>query len=165
MRSEVYKEIRARLLTGIANLQYVDLQKGQMSNKAQNYPIPLPAVLVEFGQVSWSNSTGGQLGDSVISAYLYIDHVTDSFDGAELENETISLLDGIDEVHKILQGLWGTNFSPLSRISDYIVEWRDRYLCMRTDFRTTLFCENQSSNQKHKIENIKININGKKGNE
>jgi hypothetical protein len=120
------------------DLKFIDLQKGQMEKKEQNYPMPLPACLVEFKQVNWSNTTGGQLGDSTISVYLYVDLVTDSFNNSELENETIDLLDNLDKVYESLQDFSGDSFGPLNRTDDAIQEYGKRYVCYRTDFRTTL---------------------------
>ena len=76
-RSKVYKDIKDRLLEQLPELEYVDLQKGQFSNKAQDHPIPLPAILIEFRPVNWSDSTGGQLGDAVISCLLYTSDAAD----------------------------------------------------------------------------------------
>jgi hypothetical protein len=139
IRSNVYKEIRDRLLDKLPFLQYIDLQKWQFNNKAQNYPVPLPACLVEFKQVQWSQTTGGQLGDCTLSLYIYIDHVTDSFDGAEQETETINLLDYLDQLYECMQGFSGEKFAPLNRISDTIASYESRYVCYRIDFQTTLF--------------------------
>ena len=155
IRSEVYKELRDRLLEKMPDLQYVDLQKGQFDNKQKNYPIPLPACLVEFKQVQWSESTGGQLGDCTISIRLYIDHVTDSFNGAEQEEETIKLLDNLDNIYENMQGYSGENFNPLNRISDTIVGYGERYVCYQTDFQTTLF-HNDAPQKTGKIEEVKF---------
>jgi len=160
IRSEVYKQIRDRLLEKMSELQYVDLQKGQFTSKPQNYPIPLPACLVEFKPVQWSEATGGQLGDSAISLYLYIDHVTDSFDGAEQEEETIQLLDNLDQLYECMQGYSGKNFSPLNRISDAVAGYGERYVCYRTNFQTTLF-HSDHPQKTGKIESIKFKFKTK----
>ena len=158
IRSAVYKQIRDRLLAEIPKLQYVDLQKGQFNNKQQNYPIPLPACLVEFRPVQWSQSTGGQLGDCIVSIYLYIDHVTDSFDGAEQEEETINLLDNLDDIYDCMQGYSGENFSPLNRETDVVVAYGERYVCYRTDFQTILF-HSDAPQKTGKIESVKFKFN------
>lgn len=138
-RSKVYKDIKDRLLEQLPELEYVDLQKGQFGNKAQEYPIPLPAILIEFRPVTWSESTGGQLGDATISLYYYLDLVTDSFNNSEAENETIEILDNLDAMYDIMNGFAGDDFNPLNRLTDAIVEYKDKYVCYRTDFQTTLF--------------------------
>ena len=143
IRSKVYKSIRDRLKEKMQALVYVDLQKGQLSKKQQNYPVPLPACLVELNSANWTNTTGGQLGEPKISLYLYLDLVTDSFDGSELENETIEILDAQDELYEIMQGFSGEDFSPLSRTSDMIYEYGERYVCYRMDFQTTLFHDDE----------------------
>lgn len=153
IRSKVYKDIRDKLLAEMPELQFVDLQKGQMSNKEQNYPIPLPACLVEIRPAQWSNATGGQLGDATISLYLYLDLVTDSFDAAERENETIDILDNLDRVYEVMEGFDGVVFHPLNRIADAIVEYGKRYVCYRTDFKTTFIHDDpaQIVEQKPKV--------------
>ena len=158
IRSKVYKQVRDRLLEKMPDLQYVDLQKGQFNNKPQNYPIPLPACLVEFRPVQWSKSTGGQLGDGIISFYLYIEHVTDSFNGAEQEEETINLLDKLDELYECMQGYSGENFNPLNRKSDAIAGYSEGYVCYRTDFQATLFHED-APQKTGKIKDVKFKFN------
>ncbi len=138
-RSKVYKDIKNRLLEQLPELQFVDLQKGQFSNKTKNHPIPLPAILIEFKPVNWSNTTGGQLGDTLISLHYYLDLVTDSFNDSEAENETIEILDNLDALYDEIDGYAGDDFNPLSRITDAITEYKEGYVVYRTDFTTTLF--------------------------
>jgi hypothetical protein len=139
-RSKVYKEIQTRLLKQLPDLQYVDMQKGQFAKIQQNYPIPLPACLIEFGTVTWSNAeNGSQLGKTTVRVYHYVDLVTDSFDGAEQESETIKLLDVQDSAFEALEGYDGEDFNPLNRINDQPPQYGERFICFRTDFATTLF--------------------------
>lgn len=118
-------------------LQYIDLQKGQMARKDQNYPIPVPACLIEIKPTRWSSTGGGQLGQTTVSLYLYMDSVTDTFDDAESES-SVEILDSLDTLYEVVQGLYGQCFNPLNRVSDAVVEYRDRTVCFRTDFETVL---------------------------
>lgn len=118
-------------------LQYIDLQKGQMARKDQNYPIPVPACLIEIKPTRWSSTGGGQLGQTTVSLYLYMDSVTDTFDNAESES-SVEILDNLDTLYEVVQGLYGQYFNPLNRVSDAVVEYRDRTVCFRTDFETVL---------------------------
>jgi len=166
IRSNVYKEIRDRLKSKMPELVYIDLQKGQFAKREQNYPVPLPACLVEFGAIKWSNTTGEQIGDAQISTYLYIDLVTDSFDNAELENETIEILDTQDDLFDSLHGFTGKNFNPLSRTSDSPHEYGEGYVCFKVDFRTTIFPNGKIKTTKKPNPKLtlKINKNGNKNN-
>ncbi len=146
MRSRVYTEIRNRLLEKLPQLQYVDLQKGQFDKPQQNYPIPLPAALIEIKPKEWSNAaTGNQMGETIVSIYLYHDLVTDSFNGAEQEAETIKLLDTQDDVFQALECFDSDEFQPLSRISEHEPYYGDRYVCFGTDFKTLLYAELQEA--------------------
>jgi hypothetical protein len=136
-RSEIYKDIK-EALSEIQELEYIDLQKGQMARSTQNYPLPLPAALVEFKPVAWSNTGDQQLGELVISVYLYVDLVTDSFVGSEAETETFELLDMQDTIAEKIQNLSGDYFSPLQRVADAIHEYGIRYMCFRVDFKTEI---------------------------
>jgi len=118
-------------------LQYIDLQKGQMARKDQNYPIPVPACLIEIKPTRWSSTGGGQLGQTTVSLYLYMDNVTDTYDNAESES-SVEILDNLDTLYEVVQGLYGQLFNPLNRVSDAVVEYRDRTVCFRTDFETVL---------------------------
>ena len=78
---------------------------------------------------------------------MYIDHVTDSYNESEHENKTIELLDKLDNMYETLRGYSGKGFNPLRRISDAVVEYKDRYVCFRTDFSTTLFATHNTETE------------------
>lgn len=138
-RSDLYKKLRDVAKAKITDLAYVDLQKQQMKKIADTNPIPLPALLIEFKDARFSNVAKlDQLGDKTISLYLYLDFVTDSFDGAESENDSIALLDKMDEIFQTFQGVSCELFSQLIRVSEGIQEYGTGYICFRTDFSTSV---------------------------
>lgn len=140
IRSEIYKELKAEIKAKMPDLQYIDLQKRQFEKADQNYPIPLPACLVEFKPVTWSNTIGEQIGDAIICLHLYVDIVTDSFDGSEAEDDTINILDNQDNLHDTMQGFSGTHFAPLNRSYDNPPQYGIRYICYPVDFKTVITC-------------------------
>lgn len=153
IRSSIYKAIRDRLKDSIPGLAYIDLQKGQFKNKTQNYPVPLPSILVEFKSTRWHDTSGEQIGDSVISLHYYVDIVTDSFDTAEQESETIEILDSLDQLYKTMQGFSGEKFNPLDRTDDSTDDYGERFIHFRADFKTAIFEQNPETptTQKPKI--------------
>lgn len=138
-RSKIYKPLRDQAIVGMPYLQFRDLQKGQMNKPRENYPIPLPALFIEIGDVRFSNLLEHQQkGDVMISMYLYMDMVTDSFDTAELENETIELLDHMDDVFQTFEGFAVPGLTPLVRQTEYRPQYGTRFIMFRIDFTTTL---------------------------
>ena len=138
-RSDLYKKIRDIAKAQMPYLQYIDLQKKQMSRPVENYPVPLPALLVEFKETDFTNVLKeDQLGNMTISFYLYVLNVTDSFDGAESENDSLALLDKLDDVFQSFQGVSCDLFSKLIRIKEEISEYGQNYICFRTDFTTNV---------------------------
>lgn len=101
------------------HIRYIDLQKKQFENATENYPIPVPALLVEFKGATFSNlANHRQTGDSFVSIYFYQSQVTDTHDNAELENKTLELLDTKDLLFQIFEGLKVTDTTQLIRVSE-----------------------------------------------
>ena len=134
-RSDLYKKLRDISKSKLPDLAYVDLQKGQFKRIAENYPIPMPALLFEFSDFDFSNVlNNGQIGSATVSACLYLDLVTDSFDTCELENESLELMDRADEIFNALQGESCELFSKLIRKREAKPEYGTRYIMLRTEF-------------------------------
>ena len=136
MRSVVYKAIKDRLKEAKPELEYIDLQKGQFLRMTENYPIPLPACLIELKPVSWSNIVEGQLGDAIVSFSIFMENVTDSFDGSETEHESIEMLDAQDELYDIMEGFSGEGFSPLCRKGEAAPLYDKRFVMYTVNFQT-----------------------------
>jgi hypothetical protein len=139
LRSDIYKAIRDHAKMTLPYLRVCDLQKGQFVNPEQNYPLPLPALLVEFQGFRFVNlGEQQQKGDGTVSIYLYINLVTDSLAGAERENETIALLDYMDGIYQTFEGFRIEGMTPLNRISEAKPQYGKRFIMFRVDFTTTV---------------------------
>lgn len=146
-RSIIYKAIRDKAKSELDYLQFIDLQKGQMKNPRRNYPVPLPALFVEIGNFRFSNMLDdAQKGDGLITISLYIDINSDSFDGAESENETIELLDHFDELFETFQGLSIENCTPLVRETEAKPQYGTRFILFEVSFSTSV--DDAKDNQK-----------------
>ena len=157
-RSDLYKKLRDVAKAKMTDLAYVDLQKQQMKKISETNPIPLPALLIEFKDAQFSNVAKlDQMGNKTISLYLYLDLVTDSFDGAESENDSIALLDKMDEIFQTFQGVSCELFSQLIRVSEGIQEYGSRYICFRTDFSTSVKDIKEVTTTRVTIPKININ--------
>ena len=156
-RSELYRAIKSEALAKMPNLAYVDLQKGQLENP-NGYPLPLPALLIEFRDATYKNlARHSQIADTTIRMYLVVDLVTDSFNDAELESETVSMLDLQDELYNTMEGLALPKATALIRECDLGVEYGIRNMTFTTDFSTAVtVIDDRKSYTKTKIDNIAI---------
>ena len=151
-RSVLYQLIKNNIKKILPWVNYIDLQKGQFRRLDNNYPIPLPALLIEFGNVNYSNTLKNkQIGEITINIELYLPCVTDSFDNAELEDETIQILDRWDELYKAFHGFNCEQITKLVRKQEQTAEYGNGYICLRSEF-VAVFNEHQD------IENTKITI-------
>ncbi len=158
MRSELYYAIRDKAKEMTPDC-FVDIQKGQFKKIAENYPLPLPALLVEFKSARYSNLEAlSQLGELNVSLYYYIELVSDSFEGSELEDDTISLLDNMELIYQNFHGLRTSNYTALIRVGENIDQYGTRFICFRTDFTTS---RKDSINKPQTVKinpTVKINI-------
>lgn len=135
-RSEIYKPLRDYAREKMPFLKFIDLEKGQMKNPQQNYPVPLPALFIEIGDFRFSNySQHRQKGEGLISFYLYCDLQSDSYEGAEREEQTIEILDQFDQIFETFEGVQiYENMSPLVRQTEWKPQYGTRQVMFRTDF-------------------------------
>lgn len=136
-RSSLYKAIRDHVKASFPDVAIVDLQKQQIKRKesADHYPFPLPAFLVEFKTAKYSQ-TGKltQIGDLEIIFTLYHDLITDTHDTAELEDETLDLLDNTDDVFESFQGFTIPEWGILTREEDLQDQYGLRWIAFSTRF-------------------------------
>src|ERR1035437_163183 len=138
-RSDIYKALRDLAKTELEYLKFVDLQKGQMQTQKQNYPVPLPALLIELGDFRFSNlGESAQIGDGIVSAYLYVDSGSDTFKGSERENESLAILDKFDDIYQTFEGFKIDKVTPLNRLTEYKPQYGDKYILFRVDFTTVV---------------------------
>lgn len=137
-RSDIYKAIRNKA-ADLTYLKSKDLQKGQFQKEKETYPLPLPALLVEFSDFRFkSQLEHTQIGEGIISLFLYLNLVTDSFKGAEREDDTIQILDRFDDLFQTFEGLSIPGLTPLVRITEFKPQYGNRYIMFRIDFSTSV---------------------------
>ena len=138
-RSTLYKALRGHSAQLDYKKLYVDLQKGQMDRPKKNYPIPLPALFIELGDFRFKPLLEeSQKGSGTITLYLYQDIVSDTFKGAERENQTTDLLDHFDDLYQTFEGFSIDGITPLVRETEYKPQYGERYILFKIDFSTSI---------------------------
>jgi hypothetical protein len=106
-KKELYIAISAQAKQVMPEFKYIDLDRGQENDEKSNYPVPLPFLLIEFGEFEYSNLLGGnQLasGDIMLKAHKSL--LNDTYIGAPTSN-AIDILDFEDEIFQKFQGFMG----------------------------------------------------------
>lgn len=156
-RDRIYKALRDLTESKLPWVKYIDMYKGQFDNMPNNYPIPLPAIFFEIGDIPFTNlAESNQVGDAIISIYLYHDLVTDSFKGAEKEKFTISLLRKFDLIFQTFEGFPIIGCTPLNRELEYKPFYDKEYILFRSDFKTTILQRKKKGSKKAVISNLDL---------
>lgn len=134
-RGEIYRLLVDRAKEQLPWLKYIDMNKGQMHRMADHYPIPLPALLIELQASEASNITLlNQLLEVDVRLHLFVDLVTDSFDGAEQFDETMMLLDRSDALQDAFHG-FTTDKMRLTKIRELAPEFGMRYMLQTSEYK------------------------------
>lgn len=122
-----------------------------MDNGNQEWPIPLPAILIEIADIKWKDLTANEIGDVTIRIYFYQDIIGDCYNGSENEDHDLELLDKQDEVMDSLSGFTANGlFSGLIRTADSVERNGKRYICLRSEFTSAVL------QQKHEDDSCSI---------
>jgi hypothetical protein len=125
-----YLEIAARITAHftvhpsvqITKPLWIDLWNNHLANLRDDYPIPFPAIFINFEEVQWRPATanGGQLGDAIIAIHVCWENYADSYHnltgGSTNQSTALAMFDFVENVHLAMQGYAGTHFTALQRI-------------------------------------------------
>ncbi len=97
-------------------LDYIDFFNDQFSIIEKENPIPFPAILLEFSEIQWRTiSKNIQKGLTRIRVHVGQQSLADTHTRSSDQEAALKVLDYLCEVHKVLQGFSGTNFTSLDR--------------------------------------------------
>lgn len=141
LRARIYNNIRERLKATVPSLALVDMQRRQIERSTSDYPIPLPAVYLSFGTITWSGGDGCHYGTTNLIVDVYLDNHGDTYDTAEnCDDNATALLQWSNTIYEALQGYSCDGMQPLSRVQeDMSVE--DAYVHIQVQFSTMLIEE------------------------
>lgn len=125
-------------MESLPDLQWVDKDMGQL-NWIDDIVFPRPAILIGFGRTSWENvSKGLQQGTSTIIFKVILDNYADSFTGSPNQELALQFFEFNQMVHDALQGLEGSNFTPLMRTADEEDEEHANFIVSVLEYSTMI---------------------------
>lgn len=121
MKKEFFVNIQNRVKTRMPEINHFDLYAGQFNDELLTQKILFfPCVLLEFRQMDFQTlSENVQQCDALIVVHIAQNMIaTDFYEGAENQNQALTMLDFTEEVHKALQGFTDDFFTPLTRVRE-----------------------------------------------
>ena len=133
MKKQLYVEIRNRLKT-IDALRWIAWHRGQFHSPEEHEPFPLPAALIQFGDIRWRTLSGAcQEGDLTLYVEVYFRASKESLSVDE-QDDVLGNLQLLDEVYEALQFFNSERVQSLERQKDEILKTEPKLLGFRTTF-------------------------------
>jgi|GEM_PF-2097839 len=123
----------------LPGLRWFDKQMGQFDNPEMFYAIPLPGVLMEFGQFQWVTiGQNQQRGNGIIRFYIYFENYADSFNGSINQEMALRFFEFTEQVHLALQGFALPYMTPLERTGDNEDTAQDMIITSMIEYSTII---------------------------
>ncbi|WP_443937078.1 hypothetical protein [Pedobacter sp. MW01-1-1] len=134
-------------------LKWFDKQMGQFLNPETSYALPLPTILMEFGQISWSTSgLNTQKGEGILRFYIYFENYSDSFSGSINQDLALQFFEFTEQANLYLQGLNIPGIlSALERVTDAEDIEQDMIITSVLEYSCTIF-DNSTNITRNTIE-------------
>jgi len=124
VRKEIYKTL-SPVINGITAIEWVDLWKAQMNRPKEHYPFGFPAVFIGINNISYQDMTlGTKEGRAQIDLYVFFDKYGDTFAGADDQDNSLLILDTLDEIVQTVEDTEGGLFTGLKLSGDEDVSTR-----------------------------------------
>lgn len=149
IKATLFKEIQQHLMqklnfapeVQLPNLKWVDKNKGQLNAFSQFGAIPLPACLISFPDIEWSNAgNNNQTGICNIKIVLLYEVFEEFHSESQNLTDALKCFEFEEQLYAALQGFAFNGISPLERIKsteeedhDALVVFTQQYQCMITD--------------------------------
>lgn len=123
----------------LPDLQHFDKQMGQFTNPELFNAIPLPCILMEYGQFDWVTiGKNQQKGSGNIRFYLYFENYADSNAGSINQDLALQFFEFSEQVNMALNGFSLPGMAALERVSDNEDSNQDMIITSTVDFGTVI---------------------------
>ena len=126
-------------LSKIESIKFIDINKGQLDNPEKDYPIVLPAVLINVGNIIFEDLSDTQKEGHADDITVTVVHqeLTDTFRGSNTTTSTLSYLNINDAIITALDGFKiDTKFLPISLLAENRVNSETSIAVFELTFRT-----------------------------
>lgn len=147
MNQNIFKELLNAIktgLTGSGEFKWIDIDQGQIDTPDNQYPIDLPAALIDVGDIEFENvGNDTQVGDCTIRIRIALDvpenlnHITpaDSFqNGLDRFGLVVDVYDLIENLN-----ITSENFTRFTRRRQYAEKRDDRLKVVVLEFNTSIW--------------------------
>lgn len=152
--SELYQELAELIKSNLPQIQWVDLWHEQVSYLTEELPFPTPAIFLSFSMLD-AEDRGLFIQDcnTQVDIFLFYETFSDSYLGSYNQESAFSYLNSLTEVHALLHGKSGQNYSQMRRVGMAREEsggsgnlYRISFQCIVNDSSAaTLFTETTNS--------------------
>lgn len=138
IKKHTQKEIGTYLKSQVPKLEFFDKYRGQLDTPGI-FTFPRPAVFMSFGRFEWETGINGtQRGTGVLRFRIAVENYADSYEGSINQDTALEFFDFNEKIHEALQGLSGTYFEALKRVSDEDDEDHGNVIVTIMEYQTTM---------------------------
>jgi hypothetical protein len=138
---KIYQELADKLTSNITTINWADLWHNQVGFLVEEHPFPTPAVFLAFRILSVEDlSEKTQSANLQVDVYYFYETFLDTFQGAYNGAEALNYLKTNTDIHKLLHGSSGVNYSEMRRIGFSPVDtgssgnlYRQSFVCTVVD--------------------------------
>ena len=117
MRKRIIMAIADRIREQVPEIKYIDVFNEQIANATGGIPFPLPAVLIEFEEITYKQlSNHCTTADVPLRLHIVTRTVQANGSNARTFEASLAYFDTIDKVNKALSTLCGEYFSTLMHL-------------------------------------------------
>lgn len=139
VRKEIYNKVSAELKT-LDFMQWIDLFKGQMTNKNDSYPTGFPSAFISIGRINYEDMTMGiKEGKLILDIYVFFNKGGDTFVDAEDKDTSLEILDQTDTIVETLEGLQGDFFTEINQSGEEDLTERYQRPAYKLSFDTLIY--------------------------
>ncbi len=138
VRKEIHNLISAKLET-LDLYHWIDMYKGQMNNK-ESYPTGFPCAFVSIGSIKYEDMTLGiKEGNLILDIYIFFEKGGDTFNSAADKENSLTILDTVDETIEELENFKGGLFTELSQNGEEDLTERYKRPAFKISFEATIY--------------------------
>ncbi|WP_228235919.1 hypothetical protein [Allomuricauda sp. M10] len=114
----LYKEICELFVAQLQSIEWIDLWHNQVGFLEDEHPFPTPAAFLAFRILGEPQDLGINAQRIVVQldVYFFYETFLDTFDGGYNQEGALTYLNTITDIHALLHGSSGINYSECKRV-------------------------------------------------